>query len=206
MTLADKVTGIRIMLAPVFFILYALPRFLQSLGDAQAAVAPFIPLLKLLWIIGLWVLFIASEITDLLDGKIARSRHETSDFGKLFDPFSDTLVRITYFLCFVIDGMLPSFLLLIVLYREFGIQFLRNLLLKKGIIQGARRIGKVKALAYMITGAVTLLGVSVKTLALGDGLFSLLHTAGIGSFAVAVILALVSFLDYLKVYRKSEGN
>ncbi|MDR2193136.1 MAG: CDP-diacylglycerol--glycerol-3-phosphate 3-phosphatidyltransferase [Treponema sp.] len=204
MTVADKVTSIRIILAPIFFIIYLLPNLLQSVIDAPpAGDSPFTPLLKLLWVIVLWVLFIASEITDLLDGKIARSRNETSDFGKLFDPFSDTLVRITYFLCFVIDGMLPALLLLIVLYREFSIQFLRNLLLKKGIVQGARGGGKVKAVTYMITGAVTLLAVSVKTLDLSDRLFSVLRSVSISIFVLSVILAILSFLDYLNVYRKS---
>jgi CDP-diacylglycerol--glycerol-3-phosphate 3-phosphatidyltransferase len=204
MTLADKVTSIRIILAPVFFIIYLMPRFLESSAIIPLpADASLTPLLKLLWVIALWTLFIASEITDLLDGKIARSRNEVSGFGKLFDPFSDTLVRITYFLCFVIDGVLPSFLLLIVLYREFSIQFLRNLMLKKGIVQGARSGGKIKAVTYMLAGAIALLAVSVDTLKLGAGLVSVLRTTSVAVFFISVVLAVISFFDYLNVYRKS---
>jgi CDP-diacylglycerol--glycerol-3-phosphate 3-phosphatidyltransferase len=190
MTAADKVTSIRLILAPVFFTVYLLPRFFALPAG-------------LLWVIMLWVLFIASEITDLLDGRIARARNEVSDFGKLFDPFADTLVRITYFLCFVLDSILPAPLLLIVLYREFSIQFLRNLLLKKGVVQGARNGGKLKAVAYMIAGAFALLAASAQRLGFDDRVFAILRTTSIVIFFISVILALISFFDYVSVYRKS---
>jgi len=101
MTVADKVTSIRLILAPFFFVVYLLPRWF-SIGASWT-----VPVL--------WILFIIAELTDLVDGKVARSRNEVSDFGKLFDPFADTLVRITYFLCFVVDNILPALLLMIIL-------------------------------------------------------------------------------------------
>jgi CDP-diacylglycerol--glycerol-3-phosphate 3-phosphatidyltransferase len=197
MTLADKVTALRLFLAPFFFIVYAAPLFQMPdwasafSGDARWTVPV------------LWVLFILSEITDLLDGKIARSRREVSDFGKLFDPFADVMVRITYFLCFVIDGILPALLFLAVLYRELGIQFLRNLMMKKNVVMGARWGGKVKAVAYMIAGAVGLLAASVKRFEVEGALFPILRTSAAVIFGISVILSITSFMDYLTVYRKT---
>ncbi|MDR0786149.1 MAG: CDP-diacylglycerol--glycerol-3-phosphate 3-phosphatidyltransferase [Treponema sp.] len=203
MTLANKVTSIRLILAPIFFAVYFLPRLFDFLDISAVAVEN---LLRLIYIIVLWTLFIASEVTDLLDGIIARSRNEVSEFGKLFDPFADTLVRITYFLCFVLDGVLPAVLFLAILYRELSIQFLRNLMIRKGLVQGARKGGKIKAFTYMLTGVAALLAASVQKLNLDDGLFSILHVIAVVLFAVSVLFAVVSFLDYLSVYKKQNGT
>jgi CDP-diacylglycerol--glycerol-3-phosphate 3-phosphatidyltransferase len=196
MTLADKVTTIRIILSPIFFILYLAPEFFPSLPGLQAP-----------WtIMVLWLIFIISEITDFLDGMIARSHNEVSDFGKLYDPFADVLVRVTYFLCFVITGILPVILLLIILYREFGILFLRILMMKKGIAMGARKGGKLKALAYTFTGIAALLAVSVKRLELGAALFTIFRNSAAGLFIISTIISVLSFIDYIGVYRRTGGE
>jgi CDP-diacylglycerol--glycerol-3-phosphate 3-phosphatidyltransferase len=202
MTLADKVTSLRLVLAPVFFVVYLLPEWFPARSGAITPVT--VPIL--------WILFIISEITDLVDGKIARARREVSDFGKLYDPFADTLVRITYFLCFVLDGVLPAALLAVVLYREFGIQFLRVLMMKKGIAMGARWGGKIKAVTYMAAGVLALLAVSSARLGL-DKVFSFpvslyycFRLAACLVFALSVLLAILSFIDYVLIYRKAGKN
>ncbi|MDR0410932.1 MAG: CDP-diacylglycerol--glycerol-3-phosphate 3-phosphatidyltransferase [Treponema sp.] len=204
MTLANKVTSIRLILAPIFFAVYFLPHLFDSSGISIADSAR--NLLYLMYIVVLWSLFIASEITDLIDGNIARSRNEVSEFGKLFDPFADTLVRITYFLCFTLDGVLPTVLFLVTLYRELSILFLRNLMIRKGLVQGARKGGKIKAFAYMLTGVAALLAVSVRKLNLDASLFSILHIIAVILFFVSVVIAVVSFLDYLSVYKKQNPS
>jgi CDP-diacylglycerol--glycerol-3-phosphate 3-phosphatidyltransferase len=193
MTLADKITSLRLFLAPVFFVVYLLPNFSPSLPDAFSR-----------WTVPvLWVLFVISEITDMIDGMVARKRKEVSDFGKLFDPFADTLVQITYFLCFVIDGLMPVLLLLAVIYREFGILFLRNLMLKKGIAMGARIGGKIKTVSYIVAGIAALLAASVRRFGLDDPIFLLFKRGVFVLFCISVVISLVSFVDYLSVYRKS---
>lgn len=192
MTSADKVTSIRLVLAPFFFVFYFVPSWFGVSGTWTVPV--------------LWALFAASEATDLLDGRIARSRNQVSDFGKLFDPFADTLVRITYFLCFVVDGILPAFLLAIVLYREFGILFMRALLMGRGIALGARSGGKAKAVAYMVAGIAALAASSFERLGLVGELFSYTRMAAIGLFALSVVLSLTSFGDYVRVFRGSPST
>ncbi|MDR0442419.1 MAG: CDP-diacylglycerol--glycerol-3-phosphate 3-phosphatidyltransferase [Treponema sp.] len=192
MSLANKLTFSRIILAPVFFIVYLLPGFFPSLFAGAAWTVPV-----------LWLIFIVSQVTDLLDGIVARKNNEVSDFGKLFDPFADTLMQITCFLCFVIDRIFPALLFLLVIYREFSILFIRNLMLKKGIALGARLGGKIKTVTYIIAGGAALLAVSIQRLAIFEFLFPYFKTGAIIIFIISVIFSIASFIDYLSIYRKA---
>jgi CDP-diacylglycerol--glycerol-3-phosphate 3-phosphatidyltransferase len=192
MTLADKITSLRIILAPLFFFLYRLPAFFPFLSaNGTGWTVPI-----------LWALFIAAQITDMLDGMAARGRKEVSDFGKLFDPFADTLAQITFFLCFVLDGLLPAVLYLLVLYREFGILFMRNLMLRKGIAMGARMGGKLKTVTYILAETAALLAASAKRLDFAVFLFPFFKKAALVIFVLSTFLSVISFFDYLSVYRK----
>ena len=201
MNLANKLTMSRIILAPAFFIIYLLPGFFPEFFSSGAG-----------WtIIALWVIFVVSEITDYFDGLAARKLKLTSDFGKLFDPFADTLVQLTCFLCFVIDGVwgggiLPAVLFLIVIYREFGILFIRNLMLKKGVTLGARMAGKIKTVSYIIAAGVTLIAASIERLNVYKNLLPCLKTIALAIFTFSVIIAVVSFIDYLVIYNKTKND
>jgi CDP-diacylglycerol--glycerol-3-phosphate 3-phosphatidyltransferase len=192
MTLADKITMLRIFLAPVFFVIYFLPLWFPAWFSGGAG-----------WTVPvLWPVFIIAELTDMFDGMAARKRNEVSSYGKLFDPFADTLMQITCFFCFVMSGIFPAILFLVVLYREFGILFLRNLMLKSGVAMGARMGGKIKTVAYIIAGGTALLAESLRRLAVAESLVSVFKTAAFAVFCVSVFLSVVSFFDYLSVYRK----
>jgi len=67
--------------------------------------------------------FLWMEVSDLIDGKVARSSKQVSNFGKLFDPFADIISRSTYFVAFASVAITPLWVLVIVLYREFSILF-----------------------------------------------------------------------------------
>jgi len=188
MSLANKLTFFRIVLAPVFFIVYLFA------GEAKWTV----PIL--------WIIFIVSEITDYFDGLAARKLNDVSDFGKLFDPFADTLMQLTCFLCFVIDGFFPAILFLLVIYREFSILFIRNLMLKKGAAMGARMSGKIKTVAYIIASGAALLAVSLQRLSVREDLFPFFKTGALVIFIISVVFAVVSFFDYLFVYLKTNKN
>ena len=185
MTMADKVTLSRIILAPLFFILYRYP------------LLPALPTIILLWIL-FWII----EISDLVDGKVARSSKQVSDFGKLFDPFADVLARITYFTCFAFSGIMPLWVFLIILYREFSISFLRMILSSKGIAMGARPGGKLKAGLYMTSGMLALLLVSLERLSILADFIPALKVIVLAAFIIAGLLSILSFIDYLAQYRK----
>lgn len=208
MTLADKVTSIRLVLAPVFFIIYLLPRFFPSVfGDAPPPDEANSLFFGVRWTVPvLWVIFIGSELTDMLDGMIARRRGEVSDFGKLFDPFADTLTQLTYFLCFVVDGIFSPILFLAVIYREFSILFVRNLMLTKGIALGARMGGKIKTVTYILAAGLALLVSSLARFGIGGSIYRISAIAAVAVFIVSVIFAAASFFDYISVYSKTTGN
>jgi CDP-diacylglycerol--glycerol-3-phosphate 3-phosphatidyltransferase len=193
MTLADRTTLLRLILAPFFFVVYFLPSWMPGWFSGGA-----------FWTVPvLWILFIISEISDMVDGMFARKRNEVSDFGKLFDPFADTLVQLTYFLCFVQDRILPAFLFLAVLYREYSILFVRNLMLKKGVAMGARMGGKIKTVAYIAAGGLALLASS--SLRLGLPLFyTIFSRSALAVFILSVALAAFSFVSYLNIYRNTK--
>jgi len=196
MTLANRITLLRIILAPIFFALYLVPEGCPI----WAAVNP-------IWIIVLlWVIFIVAELTDGLDGLAARRLNQTSDFGKLFDPFADTLVQLTFFLCFVIDGIFPAALFLVVIYREFGILFIRNLMLKEGITMGARMSGKVKTVAYIVACSTAMVYVSLSRLNILEFLHPVFRIASLAVFAASVAISVLSFFDYFKVYKASKDK
>jgi CDP-diacylglycerol--glycerol-3-phosphate 3-phosphatidyltransferase len=186
MTLADKLTASRLALAPVFFAAY---RWGSHLGAV-----PFVAIL--------WGLFLVMEISDLLDGLAARRGGTVSDFGKLFDPYADVFARITYFACFALDGIMPAWAFIIIIYRELSINFIRMLLAQRGIAMGARPGGKLKSAVYMASGAVSLLFVSAKALALFPAAWPPFEIAIYAFYSLAAALALGSFADYFAQYRK----
>lgn len=191
MSLADRLTFSRIIFAPVFFMVYLAPVLLPE---------PFAP--PAAWtVIPLWIIGIIAELTDMFDGMAARRLKQGSDFGKLFDPFADTFMQLTIFFCFVLDGVLPAVLFLVVLYREFGILFIRNLMLRKGVSMGARISGKIKTVSYVAAGAAALAYESLCRLGIAESTQPAVKTAAVVIFSVSVLFSVVSFFDYLAFYR-----
>jgi len=199
MNTANIFTLLRIILAPVFFVIYMLLRRFseQFSGEQLFGIA--------IWIVPLlWVTAIFAELTDMFDGIAARRLNQGSDFGKLFDPFADTVMQLTGFLCFVIDGIFPAILFLVVLYREFGILFLRNLFLRKGIAMGARKSGKLKTVSYITAAAAALFYASLKYLGILESFQEIVKITAIVIFGLSVLISVISFFDYLFVYRSAE--
>jgi CDP-diacylglycerol---glycerol-3-phosphate 3-phosphatidyltransferase len=186
MTLADKLTASRLALAPVFFAAY-------QWGGRFGAI-PYVSVLI--------CLFVVIEVSDLFDGLAARRTGTVSDFGKLFDPYADVFARITYFVCFTLDGIMPAWVLVLILYRELSINFIRMLLAQRGIAMGARRGGKLKSAMYMTAGAASLILVCATKVQLLPELRAPFEAVIYGLYVLAAILALVSFADYFIQYRK----
>ncbi|AEE17537.1 CDP-diacylglycerol--glycerol-3-phosphate 3-phosphatidyltransferase [Treponema brennaborense] len=188
MRLADIFTLSRIVLAPVFFVLYFIPVWTGRGGALSVYI--LVPLLAFM------------EFTDFLDGYFARKQNSVSDFGKLFDPFADVLVHLTTFLCFVVGGYMPAVVFVLILYREFGMNFVRLIAARKGVAIAARKGGKLKTVLYVATGFYFLgvescirLGFAVSANA------AALHTAGIVLSCVCLVASYVSFVDYLVQFK-----
>ena len=186
MTLADKFSWARAGAAPVFFLVYSIPVWTGHLGKASVFV--MIPLLA------------CAQVTDYFDGYYARKRNEVSDFGKLFDPFCDVILNITVFFCLTLSGYMPSFALILIVYREFVINFVRLMAVKKGVSIGARKGGKTKTVTYIITCFYALLLESCKRL--GFALPAFTSIIVIVLAVICVILAYVSLSDYLISFKE----
>jgi CDP-diacylglycerol--glycerol-3-phosphate 3-phosphatidyltransferase len=85
------------------------------------------------------------EVSDIVDGRVARARNEVTDFGKVFDPVADSLSRQTIFLSFLVAGIIPWWLYLVFFYRDALIQLLRIICASSGLVLAARPSGKTKA-------------------------------------------------------------
>lgn len=153
------------------------------------------------------------EVSDLLDGRVARAQNKVSPFGKLFDPFADVMARVTYFLAFTSIGIMPLWVLLVVLYREFGILFLRMLLGLKGIAMGARTGGKLKAGIYMVAGMLSLAlytsrimgGVAAAgpiSFSGAAGIDGVLGALTLAAYMLVALATVLSFVDYLLQFKK----
>lgn len=92
------------------------------------------------------VLSLLLELTDLADGWIARKYNVVSDFGKLFDPFSDAFCRFTLFMGLYAMGAAELWMVLLIYYRDSSISFLRSIAATRSIVLAARQSGKIKAI------------------------------------------------------------
>ena len=101
-------------------------------------------------VISLIVAFLAG-ITDLLDGYLARKYHVESDFGRLMDPLADKIFILATFIMMLDYSMIPGWVLIVILTREFMVTGLRTLASSKNVIISADRWGKMKTATQMFT-------------------------------------------------------
>jgi CDP-diacylglycerol--glycerol-3-phosphate 3-phosphatidyltransferase len=91
-------------------------------------------------------LFILGEISDFLDGLVARRRNEVSDFGKLIDPMADVIFHLTLFLIFLTLGLAPAWMVIVLVWREIAVSSLRLMAsTDQRLVIAAARPGKIKA-------------------------------------------------------------
>lgn len=184
MNLPTKITVFRIVLAPLFFVVYFIPEWMDGRFAAET-IYLLIPLM------------IVMEFSDVLDGHIARKRNLVTDLGKILDPFSDVMSRITFFFCFTATGLMPLPFFLIILYRELGITFLRMYMMGRGTAMAASIWGKMKAVTYTLAAAAGIVLVALERLALTDDqTLSGLTLLAQFVFLLAVLASVGSFVTY----------
>lgn len=137
MNLPNKLTVIRILAIPLFlFFLYI-----------SQGVFRFLPLL----------IFAAAAITDAIDGHIARRDNLITDFGKFMDPLADKLLTASAFIAFVEIDYLSSWVVVLIISREFLVSGFRTLAASKGVTIAANPWGKIKTVFQMVLIIVVLL-------------------------------------------------
>ena len=138
MNLANKLTIFRMILVPVMVVFAYLPIG----GDVYT-----VPVAMLI----MDLIFIIASITDKLDGYIARSRNQVTTFGKFLDPLADKILVLTAMILLVERGLLPAWIPVIVLAREFIVSGFRLVAVEKGgVVIAASVWGKLKTVTQMI--------------------------------------------------------
>ena len=133
MTLATKITLIRVGFIPAYMVL-------MYLSGGQSGIWMWLAL----------VVFILASVTDYIDGQIARKRNQVSDFGKFLDPLADKLLTLAAMCMFCQWGSFPAWVLMLVLTREFAVSGLRMVAGPKGKVIAAGKSGKVKTASTMV--------------------------------------------------------
>ena len=168
MNLPNKLTVMRVIMIPFFVIsLLAFHGEVRLLRNLAAAI------------------FIVASLTDMLDGKIARKYNLVTNFGKFMDPLADKLLVCSALICLIELGQLPSWMVIIIVSREFIISGFRLIAAEQGIVIAASYWGKFKTTFQMI--AVILMIFNIPAL----------KTVTFIMLAAAVVLTIVSLVDYV---------
>ena len=173
-----------------------------------------------------FVLFVGAGLSDLWDGHLARKHGWITDVGKLLDPAADKLLLVSTFIPFYIIshregeagliplwGMLPMWVLIVILGREFLVTVFRQWAVGRDVVIAAGTSGKHKAFLQNLFSGGLLLWYPLQEFAAARGLDSLpyrafaqFHAAWIGvTLLLALVLTIYSMLDYLWTYRSLMG-
>ena len=131
-------------------------------------------------------LFIIGCLTDFLDGRIARKRNLVTDFGKFIDPVADKLLVLTTLIMLIHLGMMPAWIVIVILCRELAVDGLRLVAVTQGKVIAASKFGKLKTVSQMVLITVSLL--------LNLSCFSAWYMIVLS--VLAVLLTLLSAVDY----------
>ncbi len=205
MNLPNGITVARVVAAPVIFAL------ILSGGFGRLTLA--------------LILFVAAAVSDIWDGYLARRRGQITDFGKLADPIADKLLVLCTFVPFYIVsvreggvtdlavvlvwGILPLWVLIVILGREFLITLFRGFAKRKGVVIAAGKAGKYKALFQDLFIGGEILWLALRSRALERGwdspfwsFWKVFHGSYVAiTLTIAVVLTAYSLAVYLWRYR-----
>ena len=169
MNLPNKLTLFRVVLIP-FFVFFLLAPYFEEYGKYIAV-----------------AIFIVASITDFLDGKIARKYNLVTNFGKFMDPLADKLLVCSALICLIQLELIPAWVVIIIIAREFIISGFRLVASDNGVVIAASYWGKFKTAFQMLTVIVLILNIPNKV-------FTILGTVLI---YVSLALTVISLIDYI---------
>ena len=134
MTLPDQLTLARALAVPVVVLLFAW----EFADHAYWATA----------------VFVVAMATDQIDGWLARRRGETSTFGSLLDPMADKALVLAALVMLIEEGVAPAWMVALIVVREVLVSGLRLAAIERGVVMGARDLGKLKTWTQTVAVAV----------------------------------------------------
>jgi CDP-diacylglycerol--glycerol-3-phosphate 3-phosphatidyltransferase len=103
-------------------------------------------------------LILAVELTDLVDGYLARRHDSVSSFGKMFDPYADSIARLTIYWSLAVVGRCLAFVPLVMAVRDVTVSYSRIVLTRRGRDVAARHTGKLKAVVQGACAPLLMVG------------------------------------------------
>jgi len=182
MTLPNALTALRVLLVPALFLA------LGQGGTTALAIALAIAIL--------------AEVTDLADGWVARTFNMQSEFGAAFDPLADSLYRSGAFLALAAAGLIPVWAVLIFVWRDVVVAYVRIGLTKSGRSVGARLSGKLKA----IVQGVAIIALILAALLTGNAESTMLTRSADALFWLAALVTVWSGMDYVLALRPTSDK
>ena len=186
MNLPNKLTILRVLLIPVFLVfvlLFEIPH-------------------HMVWAL---IVFALASITDMLDGKIARSQNLVTTFGKFLDPLADKLLVMSALITFAFARWIDPIAVIIILSREFMVTGLRLVVAGEGVVVAAGIWGKLKT-AFTMIALVAIMALQIffpDSKGSPDlNWHSTLFLVNEALIWVSVILTVISGGIYLKAYWK----
>lgn len=186
-TPANVVTLVRIFLIPLFVAVLVSP------WPALTENFPFWEALQP-WIAA--AVFIVISATDAVDGYLARSRGEVTNFGKFLDPLADKILVCAALLGLVELQCLPSWIALIILAREFIVSGLRMVAASQGMVIAASWYGKVKTVTQIIAIVAFIIADSPILDAISPAFDAGFEIFAWVAMVAAVVMTIVSMVDY----------
>jgi CDP-diacylglycerol--glycerol-3-phosphate 3-phosphatidyltransferase len=185
--LPNSLTLARIFLVPLFVAALVLHNFQITWGGRILVANDFFAL----------IVFLAAAVTDLLDGYLARRWQQVTTVGTLLDPIADKLLISAALISLVEMRLLPGWMVILIISREFAVSGLRSIAAAEGYTVKASDIGKWK-MVFQVIG-VSLVMMSIR--------WSALRPYALAAMWAVVVFGVWSAADYLrKFWRKVDTN
>lgn len=143
-------------------------------------------------------IFGLASLTDWLDGYLARRRKQITPLGQMMDPLADKLLTSAAFISLVQMEKAPAWMVSVIIGRELAVTALRSIGYNRGINMPASRMGKFKMVSEVVAILALILG--------REHLGPILYYIGPGALWVAVLLAVISGMDYYRKFMKQGGQ
>lgn len=185
MNLPNKITIARILMLPLFMWVMIVPDWgtIELLGiELDAA-----------YFVGT-IIFSIAAATDAVDGYLARKNKQVTNLGKFLDPLADKLLVSVALIILVGTGAAPSWVVALIIAREFAVTGMRLVLAGEGEVVAAATLGKIKTVTQMIATIMLLLSLPDNRFGIQVDMFMLY---------ISLIFTLWSGWDVFWVNRKS---
>lgn len=184
MNLPNKLTIFRVILIPFFVFFLLAPYFADGshFGNLIAV-----------------AIFIVASLTDFFDGKIARKYNLVTNFGKFMDPLADKLLVCSAMICLIELDMLESWIVIIIIAREFIISGFRLVASDNHVVIAASYWGKFKTTFQMLMVIALILDITPE---LFESFGQVIHVLALIFTYVALALTVISLVDYMYKNRK----